>query len=147
MTMTEYAHCSGPMFDGRADAAMHRGLEAVRERVAAEGVTLTRAAFLGAIRDNHGRFLASITTTGHSVVYSSESGRHSYSMPVTVDAVEDIVTTDLATYGPWLEGVGSRNHSTRFKGYHGFRRAGQALDRVAGRLGDEAIHPYVREMS
>ena len=26
------------------------------------------------------------------------------------------------TYGPWLEGVGSRNQTTRFKGYSSFRR-------------------------
>lgn len=31
-------------------------------------------------------------------------------------------------YGPWLEGVGSRNQTTRFKGYHAFRKAAQALE-------------------
>lgn len=30
-------------------------------------------------------------------------------------------------YGPWLEGVSSRNTSTRFKGYSTFRRAAQWL--------------------
>lgn len=30
-------------------------------------------------------------------------------------------------YGPWLEGVGRRNQTTRFKGYHMFRRTWQAL--------------------
>ncbi len=30
-------------------------------------------------------------------------------------------------YGPWLEGVGRRNATTRFKGYHMFRRTWQAL--------------------
>lgn len=33
-------------------------------------------------------------------------------------------------YGPWLEGVGSRNAPvTRFKGYHAFRKAADRLDR------------------
>src|SRR3990172_8731549 len=29
-------------------------------------------------------------------------------------------------YGPWLEGVGSRNNTTRFRGYHAFRKAATA---------------------
>lgn len=32
-------------------------------------------------------------------------------------------------YGPWLEGVGSRNRTTRFKGYFSFRRAADNLRR------------------
>ncbi len=42
-------------------------------------------------------------------------------------------------YGPWLEGVGSRNFpKTRFKGYSSFRLAAQALERTAGAIGDRA---------
>lgn len=39
-------------------------------------------------------------------------------------------------YGPWLEGIGSRNNTTRFKGYHAFRLAAQALDRRIEDMGD-----------
>jgi hypothetical protein len=31
-------------------------------------------------------------------------------------------------YGPWLEGTGSRNATTSFKGYASFRRAAQQLE-------------------
>jgi hypothetical protein len=34
-------------------------------------------------------------------------------------------------YGPWLEGVSSRNQTTRFKGFAMFRNARQQLDRIA----------------
>jgi len=34
-------------------------------------------------------------------------------------------------YGPWLEGVGSRNATTRFKGYHALRAAAQQLEAQA----------------
>lgn len=106
------------------------------------------AVFAGQIRQNHGRFLASITTTDRSRDYTTRSRRHTYTLPVVVDSsAETVVTTDLATYGPWLEGTGSRNETTRFKGYHGFRRAGQELDRIAGRTADEAISAHVRGMS
>lgn len=146
--MTADVKMTGPLFDGRADAALDRGIKAVRAHVAATGVTMTRAVFAGSIRAEHGRFLASIGTTGQSRMYTTRGGHRTYTLPVVVDGTTDtLVTTDLATYGPWLEGSGSRNDSTRFKGYHGFRRAGQELDRIAGNLANVAIAPYVREMS
>lgn len=39
-------------------------------------------------------------------------------------------------YGPWLEGVGSRNNTTRFRGYHAFRKAANALERRVEEMGD-----------
>lgn len=39
-------------------------------------------------------------------------------------------------YGPWLEGVGSRNATTRFKGYRAFRKAASALERRFENMGD-----------
>ncbi len=39
-------------------------------------------------------------------------------------------------YGPWLEGVGSRNLTTRFKGYHAFRKAATALETRIESMGD-----------
>lgn len=147
MLVTE-VHEHGPLFDGAAETELERGIEEARARIADEGARLARQFFAGDIRQEHGRFLASVTTTRDSRTYSTQSGRHTYTMAVAVDrATETAVTTDLASYGPWLEGVGSRNESTRFKGYHGFRRAGQELDQQASRIADEALHPYVAEVN
>lgn len=46
-------------------------------------------------------------------------------------------------YGPWLEGVGSRNSTTRFKGYHAFRKAAQALERRIEGMGERLLHRNV----
>lgn len=40
----------------------------------------------------------------------------------------DIVHDRGIIYGPWLEGTGSRNATTRFKGYFAQRRAAQQLE-------------------
>ena len=49
-------------------------------------------------------------------------------------------------YGPWLEGTGSRNQTTRFKGYASFRKTAQyiqkeklgpALEKAAARIVQE----------
>jgi len=50
-------------------------------------------------------------------------------------------------YGPWLEGVGSRNSSTRFRGYSMFRNARQQLDREAGRMLQHRIDQAVGRLN
>lgn len=42
-------------------------------------------------------------------------------------------------YGPWLEGVGSRNNTTRFKGYHAFRNAAHALQQRFEGMGERLL--------
>lgn len=41
------------------------------------------------------------------------------------------VNDSRVVYGPWLEGVGSRNQTTRFKGYRTFQLVGAQLDNTA----------------
>jgi hypothetical protein len=141
--------CSGPVFDGRAQVALRGGIEAVRHKLASEGEKLVTAAFSGMIRFDTGRFLHTVTTIDESRTFTTQSGHKVYAMPVVVSdtSTDTIVTTSLASYGPWLEGTGSRNETTRFKGYHGFRMAGQELNLTAESRANEALLPYVREMN
>lgn len=49
-------------------------------------------------------------------------------------------------YGPWLEGVGSRNAPvTRFRGYASFRKAAQTLERSP--FPDEEMGRLVRRLN
>lgn len=50
-------------------------------------------------------------------------------------------------YGPWLEGVGSRNLTTRFKGYHAFRKAAMALERRSQEMGTRILARFINRMS
>ncbi len=70
-----------------------------------------------------------------------------YTMPVFVDRDETVVTTDLASYGPWLEGTGSRNLTTRFKGYHSFRLAGQQLSAESEVIAEQVLIKYIQGMN
>lgn len=62
--------------------------------------------------------------------------------------VPDVVVHDRAIiYGPWLEGVSSRNQTTRFKGYASFRRATQQTEREVPGLVEPVVDRWVRSMS
>jgi len=50
-------------------------------------------------------------------------------------------------YGPWLEGVGSRNKSTRFKGYFSLRRAVSATTARIPALIERVARPFVERMN
>jgi hypothetical protein len=89
--------------------------------------------------------MKSVTTTTRSRAY--QTGK--YTMPVVVDniATDILVTTSLATYGAWLEGTGSRNLTTRFKGYHNFRQATQQVEMRAGDIAEKSLAPFVDRMN
>ena len=50
-------------------------------------------------------------------------------------------------YGPWLEGVGSRNATTRFKGYSSFRRTAQKMEELAPEIATRHVQQAVQELS
>lgn len=50
-------------------------------------------------------------------------------------------------YGGWLEGVDSRNKTTRFKGYRTFRIVRQELNRDKEKLVQPIVDAFIREMN
>ena|ERR1700748_2377532 len=50
------------------------------------------------------------------------------------------------SYGGWLEGVDSRNKTTRFKGYHTFRDIKQGLDKDKEKLAQPFVNKFISEM-
>jgi len=65
-----------------------------------------------------------------------------------VAAIGDLKAAEVhdsgIVYGPWLEGVGSRNYPvTRFKGYSTFRKVRQEIERKAPRM----LTPDVKAMT
>src|SRR5574339_610092 len=57
------------------------------------------------------------------------------------------VTDGGVVYGGWLEGVDSRNKTTRFKGYRTFRLIKQELDRDKEAIALPALVQYIEEMN
>lgn len=119
---------SGPVFDGKAVVSVEAYAFSVKAELAQE-----------AINRIHSRLESVIKVWGDGY-YDS--------MIQTERQIDDLVVTDGGViYGPWLEGVGSRNQTTRFKGYATFRTVAQQFDHDAELIAETAVAPYIGEMN
>ena len=59
---------------------------------------------------------------------------------------ENTVHDSDVIYGPWLEGTGSRNRTTRFKGYHSMRKVRGRLDRMSPAIAERVLQRYQPRM-
>lgn len=117
----------GPFFDFRARRAVKRALQESQHDIAGRGVDLVLLRLGTVLREPTGYYESEIQT-------ERVGG-------------EIAVTDGDVIYGPWLEGVGSRNRTTRFKGYFTFRLVHQQLEREAGGITERVFVKYTREMN
>lgn len=110
---------SGPLFDHRAAAAMDDFADEIEDEGAEWALDHIQGTFHRKFKNPTGFYESNVRI--HSSGYGREVWDGGQAGPV---------------YGPWLEGVGSRNNTTRFKGYHAFRNAAVALEQHIDDIGD-----------
>lgn len=117
---------SGPLFDGSAPSVFVRMADDCATEVAAQGYAYVMTNLNASIR--------------HPTPY--------YETQITVDRVgrDRRIHDRGVVYGNWLEGTGSRNKTTRFKGYASFRRAKQQLDADVPRLVAAVVTRHLQEL-
>jgi hypothetical protein len=94
---------SGPIFDGRAKSAVRSFLTEAKWQVGMDAFSEVHLIMDRSFRNPTPYYETQVTITRQ---------------------LDDVLIHDRGIiYGPWLEGVGSRNQTTRFKGYAMFRRA------------------------
>jgi hypothetical protein len=118
---------TGPLFDGRLSRALDRAQDDIERDIAKEGEQLIQERLGAVLRHPTGHYQRSIATR-------EASGHH-------------VITDGGVIYGPWLEGVGSRNRTTRFKGYRTFRTVVQELNKRAEHLADKAVSHDIGRLS
>lgn len=119
-------HVSGPLFDGRAMLALDNACDQAQENIARRGADIVRVELHRVLRNPTGYYESNVQAERHGA--------------------SDQVTDRGVVYGPWLEGTGSRNRTTRFKGYSTFRRVTPVLQRIAGPIVVEYIARHLGEM-
>jgi hypothetical protein len=120
---------NGPMFDGRAIKAVMALCNQSQEDAAKAGV--------GMIQRELDR-----------VLKTQPTGRYRRSIKAEPRDGHYVITDGRIVYGPWLEGVGSRNAPvTRFRGYHTFRRMQSRIKRRADLVAEGLLRlKYLRRM-
>ena len=116
----------GPLFDGRAEHALKKYEDDLERDYSHEGVLM--------VQRNLDRVLKHPTGYYRSHIQNAAAGDG------------QSVTDGNVIYGPWLEGVGSRNATTRFKGYGTFRKTSQEMNAKAGAFANRMLPRYVAQM-
>lgn len=118
---------SGPVFDGRAERACDQlaadAVDVVAETAEEMAVALMQAYF----RDPTPYYWLQVTTA-HPAYLTS------------------VVHDQGVVYGPWLEGVGERNKTSRFKGYWHWRQTRQSISSRVPELVEMVVSRRVAEM-
>jgi hypothetical protein len=121
-------HLSGPLFDGRAAQAIAEYCDDARERIAEFAEEHVLLLMGMAFREPTGYYESHIITERASA---------------DVSRVHD----QGVVYGPWLEGVGSRNSPvTRFPGYWHWKRTKSLVAARAPEMAQRILQPYLRRM-
>ncbi|MEU6397875.1 hypothetical protein ABZ867_12945 [Streptomyces cinnamoneus] len=116
---------SGPLFDGRAAAAFAEYTDEAREQIAEFAEEHVLSLMGMAFRHPTGYYESHVMTERASA---------------DVSRVHD----SGVVYGPWLEGVGSRNSPvTRFPGYFHWRRTKALLVQVAPVMAERLLQRYL----
>lgn len=118
---------SGALFDGHPDAVIDAFLDEATREVAQQGY-------------------ANVMNILNREI---QNPTPYYETQVVVDqAVDGFVVHDRGViYGPWLEGLSSRNAATKFKGYAAFRRATQQLETKVIGLAERVLPKYLGRLS
>lgn len=126
MEVTIKTKASGPVFNGEAQRLMNAYTDDAEQEVADYGVTEIHRELHVVLRNPTGYYESQIQTERASPT---------------------LVTDGNVIYGAWLEGVGSRNKTTRFKGYFTFRRVTQRVQAKAIPIAELVLKKYLRRMN
>ena len=124
--MAGFVTVRGPLFDGRAAHAAHD--------------------FCNDFETRYGREVENMVKARIHQVFRHPTGNYERHLQTVRSGAGVEVNDSNIIYGPWLEGTGSRNRTTRFKGYATFRLVAQRAERQAGVFADRMIDPYLRRM-
>lgn len=79
--------------------------------------------------------------------YKNPTGYYNSNIVVSRRQIYRGITDSGVVYGGWLEGVSSRNKTTRFKGYRAFRTIKQELDKDKFKLAQPAVNDFIKKMN
>lgn len=123
---------TGPLARGEHRQLIPHFIKLMEEQVAEYGVDMIRNRYRAVFRY---RYPSKHKGKASGAVRNRMSNGH-----------QQLVAGNIV-YGAWLEGTGSRNASTRFKGYQTFRLVSQQLQQRAVGMAEVILGPYLRKLN
>jgi hypothetical protein len=125
--MSARVDASGPLFDGRAEKMMHDASDESARSIAVLGASMVRTNLNSVLRRQ---------TPYYRLRVEAQPEHPGWK-----------ITDQGVIYGPWLEGTGSRNRTTRFKGYATFRRTVLQINARAQNVAAGVVARFVGRMN
>ena len=123
MTVNIQVQMKGPIFDRQNRSLPRKTVE----RIAARVVEEADQRLAETLRPRPAGVYLSITEAGKG---KASTGNYRRRIATRSKGLRGLITDSGTEYGPWLEGTSRRNQSTRFKGYHSFRRTSQWMNKT-----------------
>ena len=140
VTLHVNVSATGPVFNGRAPGALNRAIDGA----IAELVQLGEQRLDMLLRPRPAGVYLSVSEAKKG---QASTGHYRRSIHAVASHRHGLITDGGVVYGPWLEGVSSRNATTRFKGYASFRRVGQSLEKDAQKVLQAHVDKAARELN
>lgn len=131
---------SGPIFAKTAPAIVRRAAQ----RTIAALVELGESRLDLMLRPRPAGVYLSVTEARKG---QASRGHYRRNLHTVVQDLRGVISDGGVIYGPWLEGVGSRNDTTRFKGYGAFRRVQTFLDQKRPDIARAHVQRLVSELN
>lgn len=109
----------GSLFDGTLSKKIEGARRDTEKEVAVEGAAMVRARL--------------------NTVLRKQTPIYRFKVRANPDAPGWAIHDQGMIYGPWLEGTGSRNRTTRFKGYRTFRIITAQLNKKSQAIGERVV--------
>ena len=131
---------SGPLFSANAPNIVRRAAQ----RTVAQLVEIGESKLDQMLRPRPAGVFLSVSEarTGQA-----SKGNYRRNLHTVVEDLRGVISDGGVVYGPWLEGTGSRNATTRFKGFSSFRRVGQELEKQVPTVARRNVEDAVRDLN
>lgn len=114
---------AGPLFNGRLEWQIAQAANDAEKQVATLGASMVRSRL--------------------NVVLKTQTPIYRFKVIAEPTPPGWTIHDQGMIYGPWLEGTGSRNATTRFKGYRTFRIITSELNRRATAIGSAVVAKWI----
>jgi hypothetical protein len=139
MELSTTVTTTGPLFTGTAPRILRKVTNAAVEELLEEG----QGFLFETLRPRP----SGVYKTAQEAGRNASTGNYRRNIQTKVKNLSGTISDGGVIYGPWLEGTGSRNNSTRFKGYASFRKATQHMEKKASKTINKYMNKFIRRMN